>query len=182
MAKLFKNYVALFVFSGLLFIFGVIALPPLKILALGLLAYLSLFLFKKLSGAYSVMFVVLLSEFVIISLISAGLILSQFELIAIDGVCRVIGLSLWIHSLAALIGEYHAAYVRSARRTPPYVFVIHLALASFGMYMLASPFLSDTTISWIVSVTAFISGSLSLIFAIIFASSKRKPGLSNAYS
>ena len=111
MAKIFKNYVALFVFSGLLFALGVLTLPPLKlpvinfILAFALIAYLAFFLFGKLSNARGLMFPVLLAEFVIISLIAAGLLLSQFKLIEIDGVCRIVGISLWIHSFSIKLSD-----------------------------------------------------------------------------
>jgi hypothetical protein len=50
MANFFKNYVVLFIFSGLLFAFGILTMPPLKlpvinfVLAIGLFAYLALFL------------------------------------------------------------------------------------------------------------------------------------------
>jgi len=180
MTRLLKNYTALFVFSGLLLAFGVITLPPLKIpvinfmLAVGLLAYLALYLFKRLASARGVMFVVLLSEFVIISLIAAGLLLQQFKLIDISGVCRILGLSIWIHSAGALIGEYHAAYVRSAIRTPLYVFALHLALATLGVYAFAAPFVSDEWIAWLLSVTSLALGILALVFAIIFATRKSK--------
>ena len=185
MAKLLKNYVALFIFSGLLLAFGVITLPPLElpvinfILALGLIAYLVLFLFKKLSHARGVMFVVLLVEFVIVSLIAAGLVLQQFKLINISGVCRTVGLALWLHSLGALIAAYHAAYVRSARRTPPYIFALHLAFVSLGVYMFASPFISDLIVTWIVSIASLTFGVLALIFAIIFAARSGKKKKSN---
>lgn len=179
MAKLFKNYVALFIFSGFLLVTGVLTLPPLRlpviklILAIGLFLYLALFLFKKLREARSVMFLVLLIEFVIISLIAAGLVFSQFELIKIDGVCRITGLSLWIHATGAMIGEYHAALTR-AKRTPLYVFALHIALLSFGAYTFAAPFVSDKTISWIASALSFALAVLFLIFAIIFASARKK--------
>lgn len=180
MANFFKNYVALFIFSGLLFAFAVLTLPPLKlpminfILAFGLVSYLTLFLFGKLSRARGVMFLVLLIEFVIISLIAAGLVLGQFELIKIDGVCRIVGISLWIHSTATLIGEYHAACIKSHRRAPAYLFALHLSLSSFGIYIFASPIISDRTIAWIASGLAFALGALSLIFAIIYAAKRNK--------
>ena len=180
MANFFKNYVALFIFSGLLFAFGILTLPPLKIpvinfvLAFGLLAYLALFLFGKLSRARGAMFTVLLVEFVIISLIAAGLLLSQVSLIKINGVCRVVGLSLWIHSTASMIGEYQAATVKIHRRTPMHIFVLHLSLSSFGVYIFAAPFISDKTIAWIAALLSFALGALCLIFAIIFAARGKK--------
>ncbi len=180
MAKLFRNYVALFIFSGLLLALGVITLPPLNlpvinfILAVGLVAYLALFLFKKLSAARGVMFVVLLTEFVIISLIAAGLVLQQFKIINVSGVSRIVGLSLWIHSAGTMIAEYHAAYVRNANRAPLYVFALHLALASFGVYMFAKPIVSDEIIAWIVAVSALALGVATLVLAIVTASKKGK--------
>ena len=180
MAKILKNYVLLFIFSGLLLALGVITLPPLKlpvikfILAIGLVLYLALFLFKRLSGPRGVMFVVLLVEFVIISLIAAGLVLQQFKIIDESGVSRIVGLSLWIHSAGAMIAEYHSAYVRGAKRTPIYVFAIHLALASFGVYMFAKPLVSDEIIAWIVAVSALALGVAALVLAIVTASKKSK--------
>jgi hypothetical protein len=180
MANFFKNYVALFIFSGLLFAFGILTLPPLKlpvinfVLAIGLFAYLALFLFGKLSRAKGVMFTVLLVEFVLISLIATGLLLSQASLIKINGVCRVVGISLWIHSAASMIGEFHAASVKMHRRTPIYIFALHLGLSSFGIYIFAAPFISDKTIAWIASAISFALGALCLIFAIIFAARGKK--------
>ena len=180
MTKLFKNYVALFIFSGILIALGVLTLPPLElpvinfILAIGLVAYLALFLFKKLSHARGVMFVVLLVEFVIISLIAAGLVLQQFKIINVSGVSRIVGLSLWIHSAGAMIAEYHAAYVKNIKRAPLGVFSLHLGLASFGVYMFAKPLVSDEIIAWIVAVSALALGVAALVLAIVTAAKKSK--------
>lgn len=185
MSKLFKNHIALFIFSAILFAFGVLTLPPLElpvinfILALCLLAYLALFLFKRLSSSRGVMFVVLLVEFVIISLVAAGLVLQQLKIINVSGVCRTVGLALWLHSAGALIAAYHSAYVKNANRTPPYVFAINLGLASIGVYMFAAPFISDELVLWILSITAFVLGISALVFAIIFASKKSKKNRKN---
>ena len=179
MAKLFKNYVFLFGLSAMLFGLGIIAMPPLKlpfiklILALGLIFYLAFFLFKRLSRSAGAMFTVHLMEFVIISLISAWLILGQLKLINIGELSSVLGFSLWIRSSSALIGEYCASYSRKPRRAP-YVFVLYLALSSFGIYIFSSPILSESFIAWLASLSSLAFGASALVFAIIFAAKEKK--------
>lgn len=180
MTKLFKNYVFLFVFSGVLLTLGMLSLPPFKlpvvnsVLAVWLLVYLVFFLFKKLSQSYGVMFLILLSEFVVISLIAAGFILGQFKLIKTDGLCSILGLTLWVHSISALISGYYATYVGKPRCIPPYIFLIYIALTTLGVYTFADPYLSDTVVTWIASIFSLSVGVVSLIFAIVFAANGKK--------
>ena len=179
MAYFFKNYVFLFVFSGVLLGLGVLVLPPLNlpvtklILAVWLSLYLSLFLFKRLARASGVIFTVLLAEFVIISLISAWLMLGQLNIAEVGALSSLLGFSLWIRSSSALIEEYNAAYSRRSRRSP-YIFLLYLSLASLGIYSVAAPPISDLAIAWLVSIASFTLGAVALVFAIIFAAKSRK--------
>ena len=180
MTKLFKNYVFLFIFSGVLLALGVLTLPPLKLpivkslVAAWLLIYLVFFLFKRLSASYGVTFLIILSEFIVISLFAAGLFLGQFKVINFDGLCRILGATLWVHAVSVLIREYYATYVGKPRCVPPYIFVLYLGLATLGMYAAAAPFLSDTVITWAASTFTLAVGTLSLILAIVYASNSKK--------
>ena len=179
MANLFKNYIFLFIFAGLLFAMGTLSLPPLKlpllklIIATALVFYLVFFLYKRLSRSIGVMFIVFLIEFVTISLISAGLILAQLRLINTGALSSVLGFTLWVRSVSALIGKYDIAYTNRLSRSP-YIFALYLGLASFGIYVFASPIISDTLVSWLTSLASFTFGTLALVFAIISVAKAKK--------
>ena len=180
MAKLFKNYIALFIFAFILAALGVISLPVVLgdliidlILALALIAYLILFLFDRLSASSGASFVIFLSEFVTIALIAAGLLLGQFKIINVLGVCRVIGLSIWIHTSGVAIESYIEAYRRQSKKIKPYAFAIYLSLSSIGVYMLASPFISNKAVAYIISGISFALSILTLTLGIIRAAKNK---------
>ena len=180
MTKLFKNYVFLFIFSGITLALGVLSLPPIKlpvvksVIATWLLVYLVFFLFKRLSSAYGRTFLIVLSEFVVISLIAAGLFLAQFGVIKAEGLMRIIGFTLWVHAICVLIREYYSTYVGKPRSAPPYVFISYIALLSVASYTIAAPFVSDLVVTWVISSLTLAAGVTSLIFAIIYATSGQK--------
>ncbi len=181
MQKLFKNYIVDFILAALLIALGVLMLPVLfgneiinVILAVGLLAYVVIFLFGKLTRRRGIRFVVILVEFVVITVIAVGLVLQQFKVINISGVCKIVGACIWLHGVCSLLGEYFTVAVKDGKRCPPYLFALHIALVTLGTYMFAAPFFSDETIAWILAIGFMALGAALIALGIVFIPKKKK--------
>ncbi len=181
MKKVFNNYIVDFILALLSIALGVIMLPVLFgldiiniILAIGLVLYLALFLFGRLTRRRGAMFVIILLEFMVVAVIATGLVLQQFKIFNISGVCQIIGLVLWLHSAGMLMGEYFTARAKDAKRTPPYIFALHILLVSLGTYMFAAPFISDELIAWIISIGLMTLGVALIALAIYLLPKKKK--------
>ncbi len=181
MPKIFKNYIVDFILAAILIALGVVMLPVLFgldiiniILAIGLLLYLALFLFKRITKRRGAMFVIILVEFMIVAVIATGLVLQQFKIFNISGVCKILGLVLWVHSAGMLLGEYFNAKNKDAKTCPPYLFALDIALLTLGTYMFAAPFASDELIAWIVAITLMSLGAALIALAIYYIPKKKK--------
>ena len=177
MNRIYKNYIFDIIFAVLALALGIIMLPPFNIgqkiinilLAVTLVAYLVVHLFGKLRRSRGATFVLTLIEFSVVSLISVGLVLQQFKVFNISGVCRTVGLVLWLRGIVSILGMYiRLGTVKSESYNLP-KFALYLLLITLGACAFASPVISDLAFNWIICIvmilTAVIFGALALIYS-----------------
>ena len=131
-----------------------------------IVAYLALYLFKKVRHANTrVIQVLTIVEFSILSLIALGCIFSQFNIINIKGACQIFGLALWSRGVVEIFRAY---YYRSDTKEvyPVWYLAISIAMVTFGTYCVAKPFISDIVILWLFVSALIVCGLLLLVIGI----------------
>ena len=144
------------------------------LIAAVIIAYLALFLFKKIRKATKrVIQVLTIVEFSLLSLIALGCIFSQFKIINISGACQIFGLALWAR---ATVEIFRAYYYRSDTKEvyPVWYLAISIAMITFGTYCFAKPFISDLVILWLFVSILIVLGLLLLILGINNLPKKKK--------
>ena len=181
MKRLLGNFV-FDIFMAIIFVaLGVLMLPIFPIgrvvisilAALLVVAYMVIFLTKKIEKARSVYFIALLIEFVLMALLALGLILKQFNLFGFAAICQFAGAALWIGSTVSLLGERFST-AKVTKRRALITFFIDVLLLSFGTVLMFKPFIGDEALLWIFSVSAFILTLGFVFLSIVFAPRKNK--------
>ena len=73
-----------------------------------LIAYLFFYLSKKIKkSANKINLALLLAEFIIISLLIIGLLLSQFRIVNVGGACQTLGFVLWLRGSVEVFRAYY---------------------------------------------------------------------------
>lgn len=143
------------------------------LIAAVIIAYLALFLFKKVRQASKrVIQVLTIVEFSLLSLIALGCIFSQFDIINIKGACQIFGLALWARGVVEIFRAY---YYRSDSKEvyPVWYLAISIAMVTFGTYCFAKPFISDLVILWLFVSILIITGLLLLVLGINSKANKK---------
>lgn len=182
MKNLHKNFVFDLIVAVLALALAIVMLPPIGIgqqalnilLAVALVLYLALYLFERMVHARGTIFVLTLVEFSVIALIALGLILQQFKVFQISGVCRTLGLVIWLRGVIGLVRGYLVGTPRQRRRFSMLLFFGYIALVTLGTYCFAAPFISDVTLNWIFCIGFFLLFALFLVFALLVLPSKKK--------
>ena len=135
------------------------------LIAACIIAYLALYLAKKIKGSGKrVIKVLTIVEFALLALIALGCIFSQFKVINIQGACQIFGLVLWTRGSVELFrAYYHRA--DSKEVYPVWYLAVSIALVTFGTYCFAKPFIQDIVILWIFVLSLLIGGILLLVYA-----------------
>lgn len=135
------------------------------LIAACIIAYLVLYLFKKVKGpGKRVIKVLTIVEFALLSLIALGCIFSQFKVINVQGACQIFGLILWTRGCVELFrAYYHRA--DSKEIYPVWYLAVSIVLVTFGTYCFAKPFIQDIVILWIFVAILATSGILLLVYA-----------------
>ena len=177
----YRNFIVDIILAVLALGLGILMLPPFGIgqtmvdilLAITLVAYLVLYLFDKLRHSKGTTFLLSFIEFVLIALLVLGLILEQFDIFNIGGVCRTVGLVMWLHGSFSVIILYTTlANVRSGKYNLP-KFLIWLLALSVGVFLFANPIFSDLIINWAICIVLFIATVIFAALAILFAPNKK---------
>lgn len=125
--------------------------------------YLGLFLLKKIMyRSNGVIKTLTIIEFVLMAVIALGCILRQFDVVKIDGACRILGLALWCRGVVELFRAYYHQHGNN-QRYPIWWLAISIGFVTVGTWMLVKPFFSDTTIIWIFSVLMVVVGIIVFI-------------------
>ena len=133
------------------------------LIAIVIVCYLALFLFKKIKGSGKrVIKVLTIVEFALLSLIALGCVFSQFKIINISGACQIFALALWTIGCVELFRAY---YYRSDTKEvyPVWYLGLSIVMVSFGAYCFARPFIQDIVILWIFVAMLAILGLLLLV-------------------
>lgn len=174
-----------FVFGAILTILGIMLMPVWAnaadwvffknwgmsivnlIIAACLLAYLFLFLIKKVmsksNGAIKVLTIV---EFVLLLLIVLGCILQQFKIIKVNGACGILGLAMWCRGSVEIFRAYYHQKGNNDKY-PVWWLCVALALVSFGVYLFAKPLFQDVVILWIFIIVIFLFAIICFIDGVL---------------
>lgn len=190
--KLFWLYIALGIFVCLL---SVLLVPSWRlvewapwrswsttlinlIISLFLSLYLFGFLINKITRSRNRTIKILtIIEFSVLLLIDISLVLGQWisalNIIPIVGACRITGLALWLRGVVEIIRAY--LFKKNSNNEDIYpiwwLFIV-IAFVSFGMLMMANPFISDEKIVWVFDVVLLGIG-ISMIGYGIYAKPKK---------
>ena len=138
------------------------------IICVCIILYLCLFLIKKvLARSNSVVKVLTIIEFVLLSLVALGCVLQQFQVITIaKGACAILGLAMWCRGTVEIFRAYYHQRGNNVYY-PVWWLVISILLVTFGVYFVVKPPFQDIVILWIfiilillVSLILFIDGFL----------------------
>ncbi len=140
------------------------------ILIIYLIAFL-LPLLRHKSGRIQVLMIV---EFVLVALISIGLILQQFKVFNIVGACKIIGLVIWLRAVVELFRAYYYRGKDSSYKYPVWYFTIILALITLGTYMFAKPFFTDQQVVLALSILCFIASIVLIVLGIVYLPKNNK--------
>ena len=180
MKNIYKNFIADVIIAILALALGIIMLPPFGIgqqvlnvlLAVALIFYLALYLLGKITASSGSVLILTVVEFTIVALIALGLILQQFKVFTITGVCTTFGIVIWLRGVVCLVRGYFVSTSAARRRYSLLLFIGYIFLVSLGAYMFAKPFISDEALVWIFSITFFVIALLFVVFAILYTPKK----------
>ena len=184
MNRFYKNFVVDIIIAVTLTVFGIVMLPVFGIgsvildvfVCAALIAYLVLFRLDKLKKAKGVIFILTATEFALVGLIAIGLVLKQFELIKIDGVCSTVGLILWLRGVTDAVSHYIAVTgARRGKRNVPQ-FILDLLLISVGVLMVSRKIISDNVLNWSICVIMMLTGLVFAALAVLFHPGKKSDG------
>ncbi len=180
--RIYKNYIFDIVIAGLALVLGIVMLPPFGIgqhllnllLAISLAAYLVIHLFGKLQRTKGTAFILTLFEFSVVCIIIVGLIFQQLRVFNIAGVCRTLGVVLWLRGIVSITVMYiNLGTLKSARYNLS-KFILYLLLITAGVYLFANPLITDIIFNWILCVVMLLTAVIFGFLAFIYSPSKVK--------
>lgn len=185
-----KNYL-LFVLLGILAILAAVLLCPIwaktslpwadwgtavvnLLIALCLAIYLANYLFPKLlRGGSGPIHVLVIVEFVLLTLVALGCVLSQFALLKIGGACSILGFALLCRGVVEIFRAYY--HQRDSKVTYPlWWLVIAIAMVILGTYLFVKPLFTDTVLLWLFVALLLAYGILLLVYGIKCKPAKQK--------
>ena len=148
-------------------------------IAIILIAYMLLFLLPILKHKRGTVQILVIVEFVLVGLISLGLILQQFKVFNIVGACKIIGLVIWLRCVVELFRAYFYRGKDSSYKYAIWYFCLILALFSLGVYMFAKPFFTDAQVVLTLSICCFIASAVLIVLGIICVPKNNKKAKSS---
>ena len=178
----YKNFIADIIIAAVLISIGVVMLPPIGIadtvldifVCLALVAYLVLFRLDRLRKSKGAAFILVTVEFCLVSLIAIGLILKQFQVIRIAGVCSTVGVILWLRGVIDVVSHYLSVTAPKRSKRNLAQLITDLVIISLGMLMICRQIVSDLWLNWIICVVFFIVGLVFIGLALLFHPGKAK--------
>ncbi len=175
--RTYKNYIFDIVISILALVLGIVMLPPFGIgqfllnllLAISLAAYLVIHLFGKLQRTKGTTFILTLIEFSVVCIIIVGLIFQQFRVFELVGVCRTLGVVLWLRGIVSITVMYiNLGTLKSARYNLP-KFILYLCLITVGVYLFANPLITDLVFNWLLCIIMILTAVIFAFLAFIYS-------------
>lgn len=179
--KLYKNFIFDIIVGVLALALAIAMLPPFQIgqavlgilLAVTLFAYIVIYLFDRVRRTKGMLFILSLAELVIVGVMALGLVLRQFSVFELSGVCATVGIVLWLRGIIALISMYVTSQNTKTKYSLP-LFSLYLFITSLGMFLYARPFVSDLVLTWLICVFFFISALVFGALALLYSPTKKK--------
>ncbi len=131
-----------------------------------IVAYLALYLFKKIKRASKqVIKVLTIVEFALLSLIALGCIFEQVNIINVQEASQIFALALWTRGTVELFRAY---YYRSDTKEvyPVWYLAISILLVTLGAAFFARPIIKNIVILWIFVIVLAAFGGLLLVLGI----------------
>lgn len=182
-AKKTKFYWMYLVLAGVLAVLGIIVAPIWSgtdlffkgwgaklidlLLAIALIYYIIIYLFKKVRTSLGVVQALTIVELAILSLIALGCILSQFKVINISEPCQVLGVALWLRGAVEIL----SSHFRKSSRYPVWKLLGFIALVTAGTVLFIRPLISRAQFQWAIVALLIILAIYSLAYGI----SAKKP-------
>ena len=181
MKKLYNSFIFDIIVAVIALALGIVMLPPFGIgnkvlnilLAITLVAYLIIYLFDKAKRAKGVLFILTVVEMVIICFVIVGLVVDQFSSIIISGVCRTIGLVVWLRGSVVSIGSYLSSPTQRRYKRSLVKFLLGLLSISAGAFLMGYPLISNMALTWIICIFFFICALIFGFLALLYSPSKR---------
>lgn len=179
--RTYKNFIFDIVISALALVLGIVMLPPFGIgqgllnllLALSLAAYLTIHLFGKLQRTKGTTFILTLIEFSVVCIIIVGLFFQQLRVFEIVGVCRTLGVVLWLRGIVSITVMYiNLGTLKSAKYNLP-KFILYLCLITSGVYLFANPLITDIAFNWLLCIVMLLTAVIFAFLAYIYSPSKK---------
>lgn len=182
MKQLHKNFVFDIVIAVLALALGILMLPAFPIgprvlnilLAVGLIAYLALYLFGRAVRSRGIGLVLTVVEFSVLALIALGLILKQFKVFDVSSICQAIGVVIWLRGTVCAIQYYSTAARTPKKKYATLRFFGTLALITAGAMMIARPIISDLVFNWVFCILFFVCALLFTLLAILYSPAKKR--------
>ena len=182
MKKLYRSFTFDLTIAITALVLGIIMLPPFGIgiyalnilLAATLVTYFLVYLWDKLKRTRGSIFILTALECIIYFFIIIDLILQQFRVFNAIGVCRALGLVLWVRGTVSAIGMYINAISQTPKKKSLPSFLSRILLIYIGTYLLANPLITDIVLNWGMCILFFLSALAFGGLALLFAPSKKK--------
>jgi hypothetical protein len=180
--RFYKNFVADVIIAAVLTVLGIIMIPPIGIgtvvldlfVCIALIAYLILFRFDKLRRSRGTIFILTSVEFTLVALIAIWLILKQFGILNIGGICPTVGVIMWLRGVTDAVSHYMVVTGAKRGRRNVIQFSVDLGLISLGMVMISRNLVSDLVLNWIICVAMILAGLMFAALAVLFHPGKKK--------
>ncbi|MBR2295982.1 MAG: hypothetical protein IKA43_01080 [Clostridia bacterium] len=143
------------------------------LLAVAILYYVIIYLFRRVKSSSGAIQILIVVEIVLLSLIALGLLLSQFKIISISDPCQVLGVALWLRGTIELVRAYYYRGASSKMKYSLLSLAIAILMVSVGVYIFARPVLSRVSLQWVLVAFLLIASIYTLLYG-ISASPKRK--------
>ncbi len=149
--------------------YSIVKLVIAVILVLYLALYLSKKVFKKDKGAIKILVII---EFVVLSLIALSCILAQFNVFNINDAGKILGLVLYLRGSIEIFRAYY--YDRSStQKYSVWWLIVSLLLVSVGVAFMIGGYLSNVQVLWALVVTLFVLGIIFIILGIVKKPNKK---------
>ena len=177
MKKLYKSFIFDIIIAVIALALGIVMLPPFGIgqqalnilMAVTLAAYLALYTFDKIRRSKGATLILTLVEFCIIATIALALVIQQFSSLRISGVCRIIGMVMWLRGVFSALEMYISASGAKKQRYGIPKFLACVFLSTVGVYLFAAPIVSDLVLTWVICSLFFACALVFGILAVLFS-------------
>lgn len=187
-----KNYWLYIVLGSVILVLGVMFLPlwlelnvdvffanwgikiTKTIIAVLLALYLVLYLIKKVAERNKgVIKVLTIIEFVLLSLVALGCVLSQFNVLPLTDAGSILGFVFWLRGIIEIFRAYY--YEKSdSKKYPVWWLVIAIIFVSVGMAFMVGGYLQNVHVVWLLSSTLILLGVVAIILGFVKKPSKSK--------